>query len=56
MEKMDTVAVYAKDVSDQKFKELYSWVVEQGFTNIIEYRDTTPVRGSGDKELGKGKS
>ncbi|MBN1368297.1 MAG: recombinase family protein [Dehalococcoidales bacterium] len=54
MDKIDAVAVYAVDVSDQKFKEFHSWVVAQGFTNIIEYRDTTTVRGrSGDKKLGQ---
>ncbi len=51
MEKMGTVAIYAKDVSDQKFKEYYSWVAEQGFTDIMDI-GYTPVRGrSGDKEL-----
>ncbi len=45
-------AVYAKDMNDEKFADLRAWVLSKGTTDIIEYRDTTPLRGrSGDKEF-----
>lgn len=48
------VAIYAKDVKDDEFKDLRDWVESQGFTHIVEYRDVTPARGrSGDKKLGE---
>lgn len=47
-------AIYAKDVTDTQMADLRAWVVSNGFTNIIEYRDITPLRGrSGDKEFGR---
>jgi DNA invertase Pin-like site-specific DNA recombinase len=46
------VAIYAKGADDEQIAELRAWVVAQGFTDIIEYRDVTPLRGrSGDKGL-----
>lgn len=46
------VAIYALDVNDEQFADLRAWVAAKRFTEIMEYRDTTPLRGrSGKKEL-----
>ena len=46
------VGIYMKDVTEEQAAAFRAWVTEKGFTDVVEYRDVTPVRGrSRDREL-----
>ncbi|GEM_PF-3101758 len=47
-------AIYVKDADEEQVANLRAWVALKGFTEIMEYRDATPLpRHSGKKELGR---
>lgn len=40
-----TVGIYIKDVTEEQAVAFRAWVEEEGHTDIVEYRDETPVSG-----------
>ena len=48
-----TAAIWVKDANEEQIANLRSWVTSQGFTEILEYRDTALLpRHSDIKEFG----